>query len=429
MSIGQVRNMPEHFQELMRASEPATEPRMPSAPTMAVHRDYFVDDYGQKSHEGFVVFDIDEEGLICGMATGRKHRTRADAEEEMTDLMASIAQATSVLAEQTTVRNLPALAGSNAGESEQLRHSQAMQQITRSGKAGALLLAASRSPENVREIAGQMLGRPVSVTVVASHRVFPVECHADGVMFPDGRVVIDSPFTWVRENQFLSAPTYQSIAMSHVVLPDGQELDWMGQEIGYEDISAADYADLQRRVDALEMAIARGEELPTTDALLARFQHVMDRSRWMIDMDSGKVIEARWDAESPAKSVAPYIVVSLPDGYNGDTLNFVGEPVERDGNQVKLKCAERGREYMIRWIVDADLQEAIDSQVANAKAWEYRDEKEGVSFQSLDRLPAEKRKKWSSERPLEAVPDSLVGLDIGASDQAEERAAKPRMRL
>lgn len=298
----------------------------------------------------------------------------------------------------------------------------------RSGKAAALMLAASRSPENVREIAGQMLGRPVSVTVVASHTVFPVECHADGVMFPDGRVVVDSPFRWVRENQFLSAPTYQSIAMSHVVLPDGQELDWMGQEIGYEDITATDFADLQRRVEALEMAIARGEELPTTDALLARFQHVMDRSRWMIDMDSGKVIEARWDVEDPPKNVAPYIVVSLPDGYNGHTLNFVGVPVERDGNLVKLKCAERGRENMIRWIVDADLRSAIESQVANAKAWEYRDEKEGVSFQSLDRLPVEKREQWTSERPLDAVPASLVGLDVSAPGRAEERAAKPRMR-
>ncbi|NIF40137.1 hypothetical protein F3J14_04315 [Burkholderia sp. Tr-862] len=126
--------------------------------------------------------------------------------------------------------------------------------------------------------------------------------------------------------------------------------------------------------------------------------------------------------------MATYIVISLPDGYNGHTANFVGEPVERDGNHVKLKCAERGREYMIRWIADADLQAAIDSQLANAKAWEYRDENEGVSFQSLDRLPAEKREQWTSERPLDAVPASLVGLGVEASDQATEMAAKPRMR-
>lgn len=122
-------------------------------------------------------------------------------------------------------------------------------------------------------------------------------------------------------------------------------------------------------------------------------------------------------------SGASYIVVSLPDGHNGHTAEFISEPVERDGNHVKLQCAERGREHMIRWIADADLQSAIDLQVANAKAWEYRDEKEGVTFQSLDRLPAEKRGQWTSERPLEAVPASLVGLDAGARDQPRHSSA------
>lgn len=127
-------------------------------------------------------------------------------------------------------------------------------------------------------------------------------------------------------------------------------------------------------------------------------------------------------------SGALYTVVSLPDGYNGHTANFISEPVERDGNHVKLKCAERGREYMTRWIADADLRSAIDSQVANAKAWEYRDEKEGVTFQSLDRLPARKRGQWTSERPLDAVPASLVGLCVEVPDPTTGTATKPRMR-
>ncbi|TES96155.1 hypothetical protein [Burkholderia cepacia] len=122
-------------------------------------------------------------------------------------------------------------------------------------------------------------------------------------------------------------------------------------------------------------------------------------------------------------NVAPYIVVSLPDGYNGHTLNFVGEPVERDGNIVKLRCAARGREHLMRWIDEADLQAAIVAQIASAKAWEYRDEQEGVEFLSLDRLPPEKRDQWTSERPLEAVPASLIGLDAGALDQPRHSSA------
>jgi hypothetical protein len=127
--------------------------------------------------------------------------------------------------------------------------------------------------------------------------------------------------------------------------------------------------------------------------------------------------------------MATNIVVSLPDGYNGHTVNCIGEPVERDGNLVKLKCAERGREYMIRWIDEADLQAAITSQIASAKAWEYRDEQEGAEFLSLDRLPVEKRAEWTTERPLDSVPASLVGLDAGAADQPRQSQAMQLIAL
>ncbi|MEX3960164.1 hypothetical protein [Trinickia sp. EG282A] len=127
--------------------------------------------------------------------------------------------------------------------------------------------------------------------------------------------------------------------------------------------------------------------------------------------------------------MATNIVITLPDGYNGGTVNCFGEPVERDGNSVKLRCAERGKEYMIRWIVEADLQAAIASQIASAKAWEYRDEREGVEFLSLDRLPAEKRGQWTSERPLDSVPASLVGLDAGTPDQPRQSQAMQLITL
>jgi len=119
------------------------------------------------------------------------------------------------------------------------------------------------------------------------------------------------------------------------------------------------------------------------------------------------------------------LIVALPDGYNGHTADFLVEPIARDGALVKLKAAERGREHLIRWIVEADLQAAIASQIAAAKAWEYRDEKEGVQFLSLDRLPNDKRAQWTSERPLASVPDTLKNIDSAP----ETRASSVSMRL
>ena len=40
-------------------------------------------------------------------------------------------------------------------------------------------------------------------------------------------------------------------------------------------------------------------------------------------------------------------IVTLPDGYNGDTVKVYSEPVETDGLLVKLQVVDS---YMIRWI-------------------------------------------------------------------------------
>ncbi|MBC8641673.1 hypothetical protein IAG25_33140 [Caballeronia sp. EK] len=120
------------------------------------------------------------------------------------------------------------------------------------------------------------------------------------------------------------------------------------------------------------------------------------------------------------------LIVCLPDGYNGHTVNCLVEPIARDGSLVKLRVAERGREHLIRWVADADLQAAIASQIATAKAWEYRDEKESVQFLSLDRLPDEKRVQWTSERPLDAVPDTLFTL-TGGRERFPAKSAMMRL--
>jgi hypothetical protein len=41
--------------------------------------------------------------------------------------------------------------------------------------------------------------------------------------------------------------------------------------------------------------------------------------------------------------------IVLPDGYNGHMMVFYAEPVATDGDLVKLRVAEPGKEYMFAW--------------------------------------------------------------------------------
>lgn len=55
--------------------------------------------------------------------------------------------------------------------------------------------------------------------------------------------------------------------------------------------------------------------------------------------------------------MAMHTKVALPDGYNGNYVDFYLLPVEADGSLVKLRCAEPGREYLIAWRRLDDLVE------------------------------------------------------------------------
>jgi len=48
-------------------------------------------------------------------------------------------------------------------------------------------------------------------------------------------------------------------------------------------------------------------------------------------------------------------IITLPDGYNGHMAKFYSEPVEIDGNLIKLRCAEPGKEYMFRWAYKEEI--------------------------------------------------------------------------
>jgi len=51
--------------------------------------------------------------------------------------------------------------------------------------------------------------------------------------------------------------------------------------------------------------------------------------------------------------------IELSDGYVGNKVRFFTEPIEVDGDLVKLQCAEPGKEYMIAWKRKSDLAKAI----------------------------------------------------------------------
>jgi hypothetical protein len=67
-------------------------------------------------------------------------------------------------------------------------------------------------------------------------------------------------------------------------------------------------------------------------------------------------------------------VVILPDGYNGHTMKFFVDPVQVNGNVVKLRCAEPGKEYMTAWRDRAAVQAAVAAQGGSAPEVARRDD-------------------------------------------------------
>lgn len=48
--------------------------------------------------------------------------------------------------------------------------------------------------------------------------------------------------------------------------------------------------------------------------------------------------------------------IDLPDGFNGATMAFYVEPIETDGELVKLQCAEPHKGFLFRWARMSDLK-------------------------------------------------------------------------
>lgn len=57
-------------------------------------------------------------------------------------------------------------------------------------------------------------------------------------------------------------------------------------------------------------------------------------------------------------------IVTLPDGYAGDTMQFFITPIETDGQLVKLRPADPERSHLHKWARSEDVQAAIKMQGA-----------------------------------------------------------------
>ncbi len=55
------------------------------------------------------------------------------------------------------------------------------------------------------------------------------------------------------------------------------------------------------------------------------------------------------------------MIVHFPDGYNGDVVALHAKPIRVDGNLALLRCADKGREHLIRWVHVNDLEAKVSA--------------------------------------------------------------------
>lgn len=65
---------------------------------------------------------------------------------------------------------------------------------------------------------------------------------------------------------------------------------------------------------------------------------------------------SRWTEDDDGScSCGECAIIKLPDGYNGATMEFYAEPVEVDGDLIKLQCSAPGKSHLIRWARKSDI--------------------------------------------------------------------------
>ncbi|ABO60221.1 hypothetical protein Bcep1808_7344 (plasmid) [Burkholderia vietnamiensis G4] len=120
------------------------------------------------------------------------------------------------------------------------------------------------------------------------------------------------------------------------------------------------------------------------------------------------------EASTAGKDNAP--TVTLADGYDGRMVRFGANPIEVDGELVKLRCEEPGKEYMTAWRSADVLRDAIDSQeeARNANRDWIREVARNVlkQYAGVDRVS----NLYDSDEKFSAALRDLAGTDFEYPD-------------
>lgn len=107
---------------------------------------------------------------------------------------------------------------------------------------------------------------------------------AHGVLLGSGRLLIYPTFL----NDSAANLWHSADQAVTVKLEDGTRVDWKWNEATCSDITAAEFWQLQRARERLEMGVAAGQDTPTSDERIQLLDAFLDAVPWRIDMDSGQ---------------------------------------------------------------------------------------------------------------------------------------------
>lgn len=107
---------------------------------------------------------------------------------------------------------------------------------------------------------------------------------AQGILLGGGRLLIYPTFL----NESADTLWRSADQVVTVKLEDGTRVDWQWNETTCADISAAEFWQLQRSRERLEMSIAAGQDTHETDDRIQLLEAFLDAVPWRIDMDSGQ---------------------------------------------------------------------------------------------------------------------------------------------
>lgn len=100
---------------------------------------------------------------------------------------------------------------------------------------------------------------------------------------------------------------------------------------------------------ATKVVFPDGKEVKFIDSISSAraIRRALEHRGWETEHFNNEAVPVRAD------------IITVADGYNGDLIDLYVKPIAHDGDMLKLRCAEPGKEYMVRWIRCADWESAV----------------------------------------------------------------------